>query len=54
MGFCLQVSIMCSKWKIKGFYRDNDFGLWEVKMQTILTQDKYIEAVKVRHQCIHA
>lgn len=44
-GYSLQVSTM-GKWEIEKKFRDNDFGLWKVKMQAILTQEKCIEAMK--------
>jgi len=34
---------MGSKWDIEG---SNDFGLWKVKMQAVLTQQKCVEALK--------
>lgn len=45
-GFYLQVKTMISKWKIKTISGDNGFGLWKVKMQTILTQEKRITTLK--------
>jgi len=40
------VGIMGSKWDIEKFTGSNDFGLWKVKMQTVLTQQKCVEALK--------
>ena len=37
---------MGSKWDIEKFTGDNDFGLWKVKMQAVLTQQKCALAVK--------
>ena len=37
---------MGSKWDIKKFTGSNDFGLWKVKMQEVLTQQKCGEALK--------
>jgi len=37
---------MGSKWDIEKFTGSNDFGLWKVKMQTVLTQQKCVEALK--------
>lgn len=44
-GCFLQVSTRGSKKKIENLQRDNDFGLWKVKMQAVLTQDKSIETL---------
>jgi len=37
---------MNSKWDIEKFTRSNDFRLWKVKMQVVLTQQKCVEALK--------
>jgi len=37
---------MGSKWDIEKFTRDNDFGLWKVKMEAVLIQQKYDKALK--------
>ncbi|KEH28506.1 hypothetical protein MTR_5g099435 [Medicago truncatula] len=37
---------MGSKWDIEKFTGSNDFGLWKVKMQAVLTQQKCVEALK--------
>jgi len=37
---------MGSKWDIEKFTGSNDFGLWKVKVRTILTQQKCDEALK--------
>lgn len=37
---------MGSKWDIEKFTGDNDFGLWQVKMKAVLTQQKCALAVK--------
>jgi len=37
---------MGSKWDIEKFTRENDFGLWKVKMEAVLTQQKCLEALK--------
>ena len=37
---------MGSKWDIKKFTGSNDFGLWKVKMQAVLTQQKCVETLK--------
>ena len=37
---------MGSKWDIKKFIRDNDFGLWKVKMEAVLIQQKCEKALK--------
>jgi len=37
---------MSSKWDIEKFTGSNDFGLWKVKMQAVLTQQKCVEALK--------
>jgi precorrin-2 methylase len=37
---------MGSKCDIEKFTGSNDFGLWKVKMRAILTQQKYVEAIK--------
>ncbi|MCI56912.1 glutamate receptor 3.6, partial [Trifolium medium] len=37
---------MGSKWEIEKFTGSNDFGLWMVKMRTILVQQKCVEALK--------
>jgi hypothetical protein len=37
---------MSSKWDIEKFTGNNDFGLWKVKMQEVLTQQKCVEALK--------
>ncbi|CAJ2638177.1 unnamed protein product [Trifolium pratense] len=36
---------MGSKWEIEKFTGKNDFGLWKVKVRTILTQQKCVEAL---------
>jgi len=40
------VGIMGSKWDIEKFTGSNDFGLWKVKMQAVLTQQMCVEALK--------
>lgn len=42
----LRVSTMSFKLEIRKFSGDNKFGLWKVMMQTILTQEKCVEALK--------
>jgi hypothetical protein len=37
---------MSSKWGIEKFTGSNDFGLWKVKMQAVLIQQKYEKALK--------
>ena len=37
---------MGSKWDIEKFTESNDFGLWKVKMQAVLTQQMCVEALK--------
>jgi stalled ribosome alternative rescue factor ArfA len=37
---------MGSKWDIEKFSGDNDFGLWKVKMETVLIQQKCEKALK--------
>lgn len=37
---------MGSKWDIEKFIRSNDFGLWKVKMEAILIQEKCAQALK--------
>jgi hypothetical protein len=37
---------MGSKWDIEKFTGSNDFGLWKVKMQAVLTQQKCTEILK--------
>jgi len=37
---------MGSKWDIEKFTRDNDFGLWKVKMEAVLIQQKCEKALK--------
>jgi len=37
---------MGSKWVIEKFTRDNDFGLWKVKMEAVLIQQKCEKALK--------
>jgi len=37
---------MGSKGDIEKFTVSNDFGLWKVKMQAVLTQQKWVEALK--------
>jgi len=37
---------MGSKWDIEKFTRINDFGLWKIKMQAVLTQQKCVETLK--------
>jgi hypothetical protein len=34
------------KWDIEKFNGSNDFGLWKVKMQALLTQPKCVEELK--------
>jgi len=34
------------KWDIEKFTRDNDFGLWKVKMEAVLIQQKCEKALK--------
>jgi len=41
-----KMCIMGSKWDIENFTESNDFGLWKVKMQAGLTQQKHVEALK--------
>jgi hypothetical protein len=36
---------MGSKWDIKKFTRENDFGLWKVKLKAILVQQKCKDAL---------
>jgi len=40
------VGIMGSKWDIEKFTGSNDFGLWNVKIPAVLTQQKCVEALK--------
>jgi len=46
---------MGSKWDIEKFTADNDFGLYKVKMQVMLIQQKCEKALKgegdVSHLC---
>lgn len=44
-GYCLQGSTMGS-WEIEKFFENNDFVLWNVKMQAISIQEKLIDALK--------
>jgi len=37
---------MCSKWDIEKFTGDKDFGLWKVKMEAVLIQQKCEKALK--------
>jgi len=37
---------MGSKWDIEKFTGDNNFGLWKVKMEAVLIQQKYEKALK--------
>ena len=37
---------MVSRWEIEKFSGNNDFGLWKIKMQAILIQEKCIDALK--------
>jgi len=37
---------MGSKWDIEKFTGDNDFGLWKVKMEAVLIQQKCEKALK--------
>jgi len=37
---------MSSKWDIEKFTEDNDFGLWKVKMEAVLIQQKCEKALK--------
>jgi hypothetical protein len=37
---------MGSKWDIEKFTKDNDFGLWKVKMEAVLIQQKCEKALK--------
>jgi len=37
---------MGSKWDLEKFTGDNDFGLWKVKMQVVLIQQKCEKALK--------
>jgi len=37
---------MGSKWDIEKFTRDNDFGLWKVKMEAVLIHQKCKKALK--------
>jgi hypothetical protein len=37
---------MGSKWDIEKFTSDNDFGLWKVKMEAVLIQQKCEKALK--------
>jgi len=37
---------MGSKWDIENFTGDNDFGLWKVKMEAVLIQQKCEKALK--------
>jgi len=37
---------MDSKWDIEKFTRDNDFGLWKLKMESVLIQQKCSQALK--------
>lgn len=37
---------MVLKWDIKKFFGDNDFELWKIKMQEMLTQKKCVQALK--------
>lgn len=37
---------MSSKWDIEKFLGSNNFGLWKVKMQEVLTQQMCVEALK--------
>jgi len=37
---------MCSKWDIEKFSGDNGFGLWKVKMEAVLIQQKCEKALK--------
>jgi len=37
---------MCSKWDIEKFIGSNDFGLWMVKMEVVLIQQKCAQALK--------
>jgi len=37
---------MGSKWDIEKFTEDNDFGLWKVKMEAVLIQQKCEKALK--------
>ena len=37
---------MGSKWDIEKFTGDNDFGLWKVKMEVVLIQQKCEKALK--------
>jgi hypothetical protein len=37
---------MDSKWDIEKFTRDNNFGLWKVKMEAVLIQQKCEKALK--------
>ena len=40
------MSTMSSKWDIEKFTGSNDFGLWKVKMQAVLIQQKCEKALK--------
>lgn len=40
------MSMIGSKWDIKKFFKSNNFGLWKVNMQEILTQQKCVKALK--------
>jgi len=40
------VCIMDSKWDIEKFIISIDFGFWKVKMQSVSTQQKCVEALK--------
>ena len=42
----IQVSTMGTKWDIEKFSGNNDFGLWKVKMEAILIQQKCVEVLK--------
>lgn len=42
----LQMNTDESKWDIENFPDDNNFGLWRVNMQTVLTQQRCVEALK--------
>ena len=37
---------MGSKWDIEKFTGENDSGLWKVKMEAVLTQQKCLEALR--------
>jgi hypothetical protein len=37
---------MGSKWNIEKFTGDNDFGLWKVKMEAMLIQQKCEKSLK--------